>query len=252
MLPSEILGPEPGLLDLARPLLGAIDGALAFLPPVLRLVFWAAAAAALSMAIYRALSPQRRIRSAKADALEARRALDGYDGDLAGAWPLMARAIGAALRPIRLELGPAILASLPVVVVIVWLSAAYGYSFPAAGGELPARAEPDRFSAWLLDRPADHDGAGHRLRVASPTGETADIPLSEPVPVLAKRHWWNLLAGNPAGYLPESSPVERIEVPVAAREVLLVGPSWARGWHLVFFATLVVCSLLAKRLWRIA
>src|SRR3546814_11655026 len=79
-----------GLLDLPAPLFGWLDGALGHLmPATARLILWGIAAAILSMVLYKALSSQERIAVTKAKAAEARRTLDGYDGEFAGAWPLI-------------------------------------------------------------------------------------------------------------------------------------------------------------------
>lgn len=244
---------RPGLFDLASPFFAAIDERLEFMPPWLRLVVWGALAAIISMALYKLLSPQARIASAKRAASHARQALDAYDGAVAGAWPLMRRAVGAALYPLRLEILPALIASLPVILVVVWMSTAYGYHFPATDRALPARVTPPEYIAWMARGSETHPGeARYRLRILDPAGRAADLPLGEPVPVLEKRHWWNLLAGNPIGYLPELSPVERVELPLPQQEFLTVGPSWMRGWPVTFFAALILCSLVAKRLWRVA
>lgn len=251
---TETLDPQLGLLDLAGPLFATIDALFGFLPPVLRLFLWAAIAGGASMALYKALSPQPQIAQAKAAAREARRALDAHDGTIAEAWPLIGRAVATAVRPFRLELPPALLASLPVLFLIVWISAAYGYRFPATDRAMAARVTPPQFSAWLMrERPVPATRlAAYRLRILDPAGHAADLPLREPVPTLAKKQWWNLFAGNPAGYLAETGPVERVDLPVVAQEFLSIGPSWARGWELPFFGGLILSSLLAKRLWGIA
>ena len=80
----------------------------------------------------------------------------------------------------------------------------------------------------------------------------SDVPLARPVPVVEKRHWWNALIGNPAGYLPEAGPVERIELSLPAVEVLPFGPSWLRGWEVLFFTLLVAFSLIIKKVGKIA
>ena len=55
-----------GFFDLAAPAFDAVDGALAgLLPPFARAVFYAIAAAWLSMWMYRHVSPQRRLRAVR-------------------------------------------------------------------------------------------------------------------------------------------------------------------------------------------
>src|SRR5688500_20323135 len=87
-----------GLLDLPAPLFDFVDRSLlGALPPLARLILWAIAGAAVSLTLYRWLSPQRRIAAAKAAALDARRRLNAHDGDLESALPLMRQSMKAEI-----------------------------------------------------------------------------------------------------------------------------------------------------------
>ena len=119
-----------GLFDLPGPLLSWIDGGLGQVaPPTVRLILWGLLSGAATMALYWWLSPQRAIAAAKADAAQARRSLDAYEGDFGDAWPLIRRVLGQALRQLRLVLWPALVASLPAICLIVW-----EYVNPERGG----------------------------------------------------------------------------------------------------------------------
>ncbi|MFW6202036.1 MAG: hypothetical protein ACOC8B_05630, partial [Gemmatimonadota bacterium] len=72
------------------------------------------------------------------------------------------------------------------------------------------------------------------------------IPLAAPVEVVHKRRWWNLLFGNPAGYLPDGQPVEAVTVDLPARDLVGIGPDWLRGWEPAFFVALLVVSISLK------
>jgi hypothetical protein len=61
----------------------------------------------------------------------------------------------------------------------------------------------------------------------------------------------NLLIGNPAGYLPDSAPLEAVHLALPAQELLPWGPSWLRGWLVVYFATLLLASLFWKWRWKL-
>ena len=107
-------------------ILQRMDAALAaLLGPLARLVLWGAVCGVLSMLLYRWLSPQRRIEDLSRRSAEARSALSRYDGDLSGAWPLMASSLSVSLRHLALTLLPAVLASLPLILVLLWIGGAY-------------------------------------------------------------------------------------------------------------------------------
>jgi hypothetical protein len=237
-----------GLFDLPAPLFDLIDGLLGPLPPLARLILWAIAGAAVSLTLYRLLSPQRRIVAAKAAALEARRRLNAHDGDLESALPLMRQSMRLALRHVGLVLPAALTASLPVLALLVWLDGAYSHRFPEDRQAPTIAVEPQTFSAqW---QPA---GTGGQIVLRDAGGaRVADLTLAELVTRIEKHHWWNWLIGNPAGYLPDRGPVERITVALPEKQYLPVGPDWLRSWLTIALTALVTASLLIMRIARIA
>jgi hypothetical protein len=77
------------------------------------------------------------------------------------------------------------------------------------------------------------------------------LPTAAPAGVVHQRRWWNLLVGNPAGYLPAPGAVDTLELGLPRAEFLPFGPAWLRGWIAYFFAIVIVFSLLLKFLWRL-
>jgi hypothetical protein len=245
-----------GLLDLPAPLFAWVDAALATLIPApLRLPLWGLFAAAISMGLYLVLSPQRRIALAKADALDARAALDRFDGEFGDAWPLIRAVLGTACRQLALIAWPAILSSLPVLALLVWLSNAYGHAFPADHADVTIRTVPQGLEAHLEAASAPMASSApsqHQIVVTDRTGQIVDrVPWQAPVPTIHKRAWWNLLLGNPAGYLPDNSPLERLDLELAPQHYLPVGPDWLKPWYVPFFGVLLLASLAIKVFARI-
>jgi hypothetical protein len=234
------------LFDLPAPLFAILDNGFgAVAPPVIRLVLWGLIGAVISMGAYWLLSPQGRIAEAKASALEARRELDAYDGELSGAWPLMRCMLRAALRQLGLVTAPAVLASLPVIAMLAWLSTAYGYALPAGEAPVGVHTVPEGFQARLA--PSHLPAAEHQIVVTDQEGRVIErIPMAAPVSTIHKRQWWNALIGNPAGYLPDQAVLERVELDLPERQYLSVGPTWLRAWYVVFFTSLLVGSLAIK------
>lgn len=236
-----------GLLDLPAPLFALLDAGLSGIaPPAVRLAVWGLLAAILSMGLYWLLSPQGRIAEAKVQAAAARRALDAYDGEFAGAWPLIRAMLRLAVRQLALVTGPAVAASLPVLALLVWLSTAYGHAFPAAPSAVSVHTVPEHFQAWLQPN-GSAASAAHEVVVRDADGRIVDqVPIAVPVPTIHKRQWWNALLGNPAGYLPDQAVLERIEVELPERQYLPMGPDWLRAWYAVFFAALLAGSIAIK------
>jgi hypothetical protein len=235
-----------GLLDLPAPFFDYVDGSLlGALPPLARLILWAIVGAAVSLTIYRWLSPQRRIAEAKAAAIAARRRLNAHDGDLESALPLMRQSMTAALRHVGLVFPAALIASLPVLALLVWLDGAYGYQLPQDRQVPAVSVEPTTYSGqWQPNgsiEVRDQSGAA-----------VAQLTLAQPITQIGKRQWWNAIIGNPAGYLPEQGPIDSVTIALPERHYLPIGPDWLRSWLTVALTVLVIASLLIMRIARIA
>jgi hypothetical protein len=252
-----------GIFDLPAPIFSAVDGLVApVLPEGLRLALWAALGAAASMGLYRLIAPQAALARLKAEAAAARAALAAYDGEFAGLGPLIARSLGLSARHLALGLGPAAAASLPLVCLLAWVDTTYGHRLPQPGEAVaiealpagsplawaPAGAAQPAAPGWRVAWPA----AGAPVRALDGAGAALlELPLTVAVPVVHKRQWWNLLIGNPAGYLPEGTAVEAVGVALPPRRYLAFGPDWARSWEVPFFTVLIACSLAIKLAFRI-
>jgi len=242
-----------GLLDAPGLLLHAIDyGLHSFVPLWLTLVIWALVSAYASIWVYRRYSNQKLIASLQPDIQRAQQRLLAYRGPLVLAWPILARRFALAW----VTLGPALLAALPVVLIVIWVARDYGHTQPAAGSRVAvsihgfsgaaeflswvgAAAEPvpgESFH-WILAWPAN----GGRAALLSVRGDLiASLPTQSPVRHLSKWHWWNFWIANPAGYLDPGALAESICIDVPAKAILPIGPGWMRGWALTYF--LIVLS----------
>ena len=246
-----------GLLDLASPLLSDLDRAMApLLPPAARIALWALVAASVSMALYAVISPQQRLRRAKASGEEAKQALDSHDGSLAEAAPLIGRMLSAAFLQLGLVFGPAFVAATPVLFMIVWMSGAFGHFVPASTAQVPLRVVPTELQVhWQpLEPDSETTSASDRvqIRVTDRAGRLVEaLELDEPVTILHKRRWWNFLIANPLGYLPAEGILESVEVGWPRQQILTVGPQWLRGWEAIFFGLLLAASLAIKLVFRL-
>jgi hypothetical protein len=238
---------------LATVFLSWIDGLMGWLPSPLRLVVWALLAAAVSMALYRLTSPQTALQQIRQRRIEVQQRLNAYDGPMAEAMPLLGASLRLALVQLLRVLWPTAVAALPLVVLILWLDMTYGYQFPAPGSEVAVRTYPPAAQARLQNFHDDGADQGDQwvVIVEESTRPEQDIAIPAPVPAIAKHHWWNVLIGNPAGYLPAESAVDLITLDLPYREHLSIGPGWLRTWHVAFFAAMFAASLAIKLRFRI-
>lgn len=250
-----------GLFDLPAPLLAWTDQALlGALPPLFRLVLWGLVGSVLSMGLYKLISPQKRIGQLRSAAVDARRRMAAYDGEFSGLGAVAMASLSLSFRHVGAVFFPAVIASLPVICLLAWLSNSYGYEHPKTGEivymelQIVATAPPERIgdyqgvigshTMWpAKDKPIElSDSAGRPI---------LQLPLSVAVPVIQKRDWWNIFLGNPLGYLPADSDVDEVTITLSPRTYLNVEPAWLGGWEMIFLTVLFVVSVAIKVAFRI-
>ncbi len=246
-----------GLFDLPAPVLGAIDQFMSLaLPGVIRLVLWGVLAGWMTMVIYRRLSNQERIQQLKAEQKKQQKIISTFDGEFEQLFPVIGHTLALGMRQLGLSLGPALLATLPVLFVIIWVAGAFGYQQPAmdspvnietpAGQELSERlhwdptADVERITTgWILRWPS----AEHPVSLLQDGEVLFKLPFADGIPVIHKRQWWNWLMANPVGYLPDNAAVDTIDIGLPPQQFVSFGPQWLRGWMFTFFASFLLSSI---------
>jgi uncharacterized membrane protein (DUF106 family) len=143
-----------GLIDRLFPPLDALDQALSgVLPPLVRLVLYGAASGAITMVVYRLTSDQNGILALKERMRDLRGQLKVAADDFAQTMQLSRENLGVSMRLLFKSLWPALVSSLPVVVIIAWLAMSWSQPLPAPGTAVPLSYQPP--TAGLATEPAD-------------------------------------------------------------------------------------------------
>ena len=252
-----------GLLDLPAPALDAIDGLLEAvrLPALLRVAYYAAMCAWIGMRIYARLSDQTRMTALREEIAQTQRALATHQGSFADLNVLIRRNLRSSLRQLGLTLLPALIASMPLLFVLPWLSNRFGLEPPlanapvtvcvqpaaAAGALRPATSlAPPVDGCWTIAWPAGNTGIAF---VDARGAATYALPAAPRSDIVHKFTFYNWLIGNPDGYLPEAMPADAIHTALNARALIAIGPGWMRGWEFPFFLVLIGVSLVFKLRW---
>ncbi|PZQ12067.1 MAG: hypothetical protein DI564_13975 [Rhodanobacter denitrificans] len=252
-----------GLLDLPAPLLDALDGVLTWIgvPALLRVMLAGLVAGAAGAWVYRRYSPQARLGALRAELGAVQAELRRYDGPFSGLMPLIRRQFALSLRQLRITAGAAVLAGLPALLILPWLSNRYDVAFPPSGTPVHVCAEPAEV-AWTTRDPAltaDAQGcldlpwpaAAQPVPVREDDRELITLPTPQPARIVHDRRWFNWLIGNPAGYLPDQVRMRQLRLDLPSRELIAVGPAWLRGWEAGFFTAALLSSLWLHRRWRL-
>lgn len=251
-----------GLFDLPAPLFGAIDDLLAIaLSPILRLIIWGILAGWLSMVAYGFFSNQGKIGRLKAQQKKQQKDIANFDGEFAALIPLIRQTLMLGFRQLGLALGPALLATIPVLFIIIWVAGEFAYETPTARSEVLLTAEPASSDivwssmtqvkrsegGWVINWPSK----GESLTMSDDHQHLLTLPLAHAIPIIHKKRWWNILMANPLGYLPSDGKTDVIHINLPETVMIASGPGWIRGWMFSFFITLVLSSIIIKRLLRL-
>lgn len=254
-----------GLLDLPAPLLDAVDKGLDQIgaPALLRVVAYAAVSAWIGMALYKRLSDQQRLAEVGAQVTRSQQALAHHEGDFATLRVLIQSNLRATFRHLALTLGPAIIASLPLLFFLPWLSNRFDFRQPETGNPISVCVQPavdglhwrtpnvvatSTAGCWLtpwpdFKTPAILCDSAERTLLAIPSVAKSDT--------VEKFGWFNWLIGNPSGYLPADAAVVSAHIALPQRQLLHMGPAWLRGWIVWYFTTALSVSFWLKWRWRL-
>ena len=253
-----------GIFDLLSPWFSWLDGVLLEVvsSPLLRLTLWGIAGSALSMWLYVRFSSQEKLAQLKLELIETRQSLAQYDSDFKGALEIIQRLLTLSLKQIGLIIGPTILASLPVLFLLVWLGTTYNYHLPTPGTLVEVKLFPSQVK--LQWHPQANQGLGEGqwqmkwptneqpLQLHDSTGQLiTTFPWSQAIPILHKRQWWNLFIGNPVGYIPQHADLERLEIALPENKYLTFGPEWMQSSEAFFLIVMLLCSVAIKLGFRI-
>lgn len=257
-----------GLFDLPAPLFDAVDSMLeyAHLPAVLRVALYACACAWIGMYLYRRYSDQPRLTLLRDDVARTQRALALHDGDFSELRVLIRHNLRLSVRQLGLTLRPALIASLPLLFVLPWLSNRFAIEPPAAGARVEACIQPPDAAPtvrWPAAADARASAAGC-WTVAWPAPDSAiDLDTADGSALVAlaantkssivhKFTFLNWLIGNPGGYLADAAPIGSVAFGLPARELIGAGPTWMRGWEFWYFTILLIGSIGLKLRWRLS
>jgi len=256
---------EHGLFDLPSFVFDGVQALLnTILPVAISLGIWALLGAFLSMWVYGRFSNQEVLSTIKPLQKAASKRLAVYDGPFDGLMPLIKENLSLSGRHMWLTLFPALLASIPLLFILPWLSNTFGAFFPAPGTPVAITVEsytPYEMH-WGSGQSFQQTGTGRWL-LSWPEKGTSEVllgrdnkplvqlPPAAPSGILHKRQWWNYLLSNPAGYIEPRNSIETVYLDLPELQVQPWGPPWLRGWLPVFLLYLFAFSMLFKWRWRL-
>lgn len=232
------------------------------LPLSVAISAWGVIAGITAMGIYAITSNQAAISELKVETRNLRRkmmnpSLDDYTEFIA----LAKKNLKVSLTFLGKVIGPALLSAIPILLIVVWLGIYHSYALPEDQKTVSVTVFPVDPNIQIAPTELvymNSDGNSVRPRhlgkVLLRSNERivySGNPFEPPVPVIAKRKWWNLFLKSEAGYLIPGAPFREIHLDFQRKLVLEGVPAWVAGWELIFFLSLTVTALAVKCIFRI-
>lgn len=214
------------------------------------------------MALYSWLSDQETVAELKGEAKRLRATMLNPDLEESEFRRMMRQNLRISVRLLGKVFTPAVLSSLPSLIVILWLSTYQSYALPAPGSHVELEATPSTecLSAARKDILTRNDH-GLSITVGERPGPIRFLkcgrlayegnPFDPPSTELRRWAWWNLLWASEAGYIRPDSGLEAIYFHFPRKAFLKGLPSYVTSWELPFFVTLLVASIAVKLAFRI-
>ena len=230
--------------------------------PIIRLLLWGIAASFSSMSIYSRMSHQDKLSYIKNEISQTKKALLKYDGEFSGACHLIKKNLLLSLKQIRYQLLPTFLGAVPFIILLIWVGNTYSYNLPNHGSLIQIRTYPSGVNmisndnALLISLNTTFDipwpNPEEPIKITDSGNQAiATLPLKYPIPILHKYKLWNILLGNPNGYIPKISPVNKIEIKLPQKVYINSKWKWIRSAEFIFILSAFICSLLIKLIFRI-
>jgi hypothetical protein len=256
---------QMGLFDIGSVIFNPIQSVMeSVFPALISLSVWAVLAAFLSMWVYGKSSNQSVLSQIKPLQKAASKRLAVYDGPFGGLMPLIRENLILSGKHMWLTLFPALLATLPLLFILPWLSNTFGVYFPEPG--TPVAIQVESYTPYELHWDSDNTfagtgtgrweiewpGAASKLKLLGGDDKPVlTLPPNLASGILHKKQWWNILLANPPGYIEPKSIVETAYLDLPERELLPFGPDWMRGWLPLFMLYLFSFSMFFKWRWRL-
>ncbi len=251
------------MINYTFPLFNAIDGLLVgWLPTLFRVLLWGALTGVVTLFLYAWVSDQQGLASLKQQTKLLRKRMMDPDLDRDTYMQLTKQNLSVSFRLLGKSFGPAMISSIPVLIMLVWLSTYYSYTVPPSGSLVGVTADPP--ASDLQFTPAESftkTGDGMQLIVgAGPTSiRITDAhgvvyegtPEQPPTPFVHQRQWWNALLSNEAGFVRTGAAVEKVSFAFPTLILLPSLPNWGSTWELPFFVALFIAALIIKFTFKI-
>lgn len=231
------------------------------MPLFLRVCIWGIVAGLIAIMLYKVTSNQAKITTLKKDIKTILNQLLKEDNDESEFFSLTMKNLKYSFKLVVFSFIPAFLSTIPVIIIMLCVQTYHSYALPEGNGRILVTTTPEVESIKVEPAKIVKTTSKNNIKIV-PSKETITITIKDepvfegnvfdpPVSIIEKYQWWNILIGNPAGYISNSAPIEAITFHFKRKKLFNSPTNWVNGWELTFFLSVFVSTLLAKIILKI-
>lgn len=252
------------MLNYLFPIFNLLENTLLkYLSFPVRVGLWGALCGGAAMLVFYLASDQKKISTLKTKSKELRKKILSLDTEDSEVKRLIKENLSVSLKLLYKVLFPALLSTLPIIVIFLWMDVYYACKVPEAGDTVTVRVASNAEDITFL--PEDSfETAGPSVKMCirdNPppiklmhSGKMLyqGEPWRPPTRNIIHKKYWNAVLKSEAGYLnPDISDVDLIEFGFHRNWILKDNQSWYSRWEFLFFLTLAISSLIIKLVFKI-
>jgi hypothetical protein len=158
---------------------------------------------------------------------------------------------------------PAVISITPVIIIALWYDMNHSYYVPLDGEKVnvstyPTLSELDIEPFELTSKDIEGNTFLHltfnyiELSIYSNNILIySGTPFKKPIPYITKKNWWNLLLGNPIGYIDDNANFEAIIFDYPEKILFSKLPKIINGWELLFFVGIFISTIPLRLIFKV-
>ncbi len=241
-----------GFFDLLTPTLKWVDESLfSILNIDLKIIIWSLIGAICSTLLFKSLVNTKKVVELKKELKKNQAALSAHEGSFDDLKSLAKTSITLSFKRLGATTLPSLAAAIPLVFLLVFMSSQYDLEPVKPNQIVPYEIFTSTEKTAIEQGTIVWPALGLTDSIKDSNGiDIVAVPFN-PVQLIHKEKWWNVLFANPASYIPESSHVDRI---VFNFKSLSTGPIFGHffsTWHWPFIILISLFSLTSFYIFKI-
>jgi len=236
---------------------------LSYLSFPIKVGIWGAVCGCAAMLVFYFSSDQTSISTLKKKAKKLRKKILDLDTEDSEAKKFIRENLSVSIKLLYKVLFPALLSTLPIIIVFLWMDVYYAFKMPEAGNAINIKvASGAENISGFPEGSFEISGASLKLRIQEHQQPIKLMykgkmlyegePWQPPTRSISHKKYWNALFKSEVGYLsPDISDIDALEFGFQRNLIFKDNQGWYSRWEALFFLSLAISSLIIKLAFKI-